>query len=233
MKVILKEKKEISTGTFEFTFSLDKPVEFKSGQWAILKLNELKYPDDRDGKRVLSITNSPNENTLLKFATRISDSGFKKTLNELPIGESAEIERIGGKFTLPQISCHIIMIAGGIGITPFMSMLRDMRDNKNSIPVTLIYSNRNRAASAYIEELEEMTKSLPNFKLVLLTDEETAKEKGKKYVDGDLIKEHIDDIHSCKYMIVGPPPMVKGVKEALEEIIDNKENIIIENFSGY
>src|SRR5665213_1577591 len=116
-------------------------VSFSPGQYFFVTLK----PEDEAHKDELthhfSIVNSPAQNGLLVLATRLrlDQSLFKRTLNEAKDGDSVEIGKIGGSFVLPeQTDKPVVLIALGIGITPYMSMLRWAFEDSKDFDFTLI-----------------------------------------------------------------------------------------------
>lgn len=220
--------------TLMVTFNLDQEVIFKSGQYIFLTLPKLLYSDERGPKRQFSINNDPSVKDQIIIATRLSDSGFKKTLNELPVGADVELGPIAGAFTLPEdTSRPLVLIAGGIGITPFMSMLSHIAREKLPYKITLIYSNRNQASTAFLKELQNFQLSILNFQLILTMTEDPAWTGEKRKVDAEFIKEYFPSVNENLYFVVGPPAMVDAVQRSLFEAGVLPENIKIENFTGY
>lgn len=228
----IKNKEEVAEGTLKVAFEVDQPVSFKPGQYVFVNLPKLLYPDERGSRRQFSINNSPSQSNILNITTRLSDSGFKKTLNELPISSEVELGPITGMFTLPENpSKPLVFIAGGIGITPFMSMLNYIREEKLPYKVTLIYSNRNQSSTAYLKYLQQLT--IPDFKLILtMTDDPNFKGE-KRIINSEFIKEYFPNVNGNYYMVVGPPAMVEAVEKALIEAGVKNEFIKKENFTGY
>ena len=227
-------KKVVAEGTLQVTFALSEPVSFKSGQYVFVRLLKLLYPDDRGGRRQFSINNPPSQSSILTITTRLSESGFKKTLNELPIGSEVELGPIAGVFTLPQdMSKPLVFMAGGIGITPFLSMLEYIKGQNLSYKITLVYSNRNQASSAYLPHLQELAKSLPNYKLILTMTDDNNWQGERRKIDAGFITEYFPNFNDYGYMAVGPPGFVEAAEKSLIEAGVVQENIKTENFSGY
>ncbi len=235
MKARIKDKKEIAKGTLMITLDLlGEQLEFKAGQYFFLTLPHLIYPDERGARRHFSIVSSPNAKGVLVMTTRLSDNGFKKTLKELPQGSEVEVGPIVGSFTLPQnFDQPLVFIAGGIGITPFMSMLKYTAEEKLPFNITLIYSNRNQDSSAFLKELEELTKRIPNLKLVLTMTEDDFWQGEKRRINGQLITDYTANLKNPFFYIVGPPAMVEAVLGELHKIDVRDQNIKIEKFTGY
>lgn len=230
----IKDKKEIAKGTLQVTFQASELFSFKAGQYCLVTLPDLLYPDERGGRRFFSIVNSPNEVRIIKITTRLSDSGFKKTLNELAVGSEVNLGPIAGAFTLPDDTQKpLVLIAGGIGITPFMSMLKYISEEKLPYNITLIYSNRNQYSTAFLEELQNYPLQSTVYHLILTMTEDPAWKGEKRKVDANFIKEYFPNVNENLYFVVGPPTMVDAVQRSLFEAGVLPEHIKIENFTGY
>lgn len=234
MQGFIKSKEIIAEGTLKVVFELDEKVTFKPGQYVFVNLPKLLYPDDRGARRQFSINNSPNKSNILTITTRLSDSGFKKTLKELAVGSSVELGPVAGVFILPEdTSQPLVLIAGGIGITPFLSMLSHIKETKRPYKVTLVYSNRNQSSTAFLNEVQEFAKSLPDFKLILTMTEDNGWTGEKRKIDAGFIKEFFPKVNENLYMVVGPPGMVDAIRRVLSEVGIKEESIKFENFTGY
>ncbi|MBI2020625.1 FAD-dependent oxidoreductase [Candidatus Daviesbacteria bacterium] len=230
----LKDKKEVASSTLKVVFETSEPFTFRPGQYCFITLKNPPYPDERSNKRHFSIVNSPNQNGIITFTTRLRPTGFKKSLQVFPIGTEVELGPIAGVFTLPEdTTTPLVFIAGGIGITPFMSMLQYEKEENLDHQITLVYSNRDQSSSVFLKELQELANSLPNFKLILTMTEDNNWSGEKRMVNADFIKDYFPNVNSQKYMVVGPPPMVEAVEKSLHEAGVTPENIKIENFTGY
>ncbi len=230
----LKSKEEIAKGTLKVVFEVKEPFIFKSGQYCFITLAKLNYPDDRGPKRHFSIVNSPNEKGIITFVTRETDSGFKKTLQEIPIGSEVQLGPVAGVFTLPEDHTKpLAFIAGGIGITPFISILRYIKEENLPYKITLVYSNRDQFSTAYLEELQNYQLPTNNYKLILTMTEDPNWTGEKRKVDAQFIKDYFVDVNAQSYLVAGPPGMVEAVQAALTEAGVSQENVRAENFTGY
>ena len=235
MKAILTEKKEIAKGTLMVEFELlEQGVEFKPGQYFMLELIKPPYTDEKGNKRMFSIINSPNEKDVIIIATRLSDSAFKISLNALPTGKEVMIDNIAGTFTLPNDKkIPLVFIAGGIGITPFISMLRYVNEEKLNYKITLLYSNRNKESTAFFKELEEIARKNKNIKIIFTMVEDANWQGESRMIDAKLLKEYFPETNKNIYMTAGPSGMVKAVADTLRKLGVDSENILIDNFAGY
>lgn len=230
----IKDKKEIATDTLQVIFETDENFSFKPGQYCFVTLINPPYEDERGNKRHFSIVNSPNYKNIITITTRLRDSGFKKSLKELPEGSAVELGPIAGVFTLPEDSKRpYVFIAGGIGITPFISMLRYIKEEKLPHNITLIYSNRDQSSTPFLEELQHLVQDVPNLKLILTMTDDPSWVGEKRKVDAQFIKDYIQDVTIPQYFVVGPPPMVEAIQKALIEAGVDQANIKIEHFTGY
>lgn len=229
-------KKIIAQGTLLVKVDLEgQELSFKPGQYTTIILPNMPYPEPRNGRRHFSILSSPDEKRTIEFATRLrEESAYKKYLQELPLGTSVEIGSISGSFTLPNDqSVNYVFIAGGIGITPFISMLRYKIANLLQHKITLLYSNRDVSSTAFLAELKEMTQKDSNIKLVVTVTNDPGWEGEKRMIDSNFIKEYFSEPNGYHYYVAGPPAMVEAVDKALMVAGVDQAYITKENFAGY
>ncbi|MBW2970558.1 FAD-dependent oxidoreductase [Candidatus Woesearchaeota archaeon] len=233
MQATIKAKREVAVDTLRVEFHVENRPEFKPGQFINLAIPKLKHHDERGNSRFFSIVNPPYEEGIT-ITTRLTGSGFKRTLQEMGIGDRVEIAAIMGSFMLPTDNAvPIVMIAGGIGITPFMSMIKHVLHEKTKHTITLIYSNRNKESAAYLDELQLLSAQNPKFELIATMTKDEAWLGVKGFVDSDFIRQHISDHKNKLFMVVGTPIMMEAVKASLEQLNIAKNNIMTEGFSGY
>jgi ferredoxin-NADP reductase len=234
MKAIIKDKKEIAKGTLWLEFALEKKISFEPGQIFYINLRNPPFTDPEGDMRHFSIVNPPSHADIIQMATRITDSAFKRSLKELPLGTEVEIHSIMGSFQMPKDqSRHVVFIAGGIGITPFMSMLRHAKETGLSQEITLLYSNRDNESTAFYDELNQMSQEMKNFKPVYTMTEDKNWKEESRMVESDFIKEYLPDYKEDYFMFAGPPAMVDAVRKALKKLDVKNKNINPETFTGY
>lgn len=234
MKAKIRDKREAARGVLEVSFELSEPAAFQPGQSARIMLLNPPYDDAAGRRRFFCITNPPSENRFIKITTRIRDTAFKKSLLEMPVGTEVEISDIGGTFLLPaKTDKQLVFIAGGIGITPFMSMLRHIKEKSLLYRITLLYSNRDQASAAFLPELRETQKQLQNFKLVLTMTDDALWNGEKRRIDKEFLKDCVPDPARALFYIAGPPVMVAAMYDAVSALGVGASNILSEDFSGY
>jgi ferredoxin-NADP reductase len=235
MRARLKEKREVAKGTLLAMFDLlGEEVDFAPGQYFFVTLPDVGHQDDKGLRRHITVVTSPNEKGVLGFATRMRDSAFKRSLAELPVGAEVEVEPPKGKFALPEdTSRPLVFVAGGIGITVFRSMLRYIREERLPYRVTLIYSNRDRESTAFLDELRELEQEI-ELRLILTMTEDPDWEGEARKIDAQFFKDYLEeDLNQYTFLVAGPPGMVTGMQEALGEAGVEEENVVAERYSGY
>jgi ferredoxin-NADP reductase len=236
VRAIVKEKREVARGTLLVVFDLQgREVEFRAGQYFWVELLDPPYEDEKGSRRHISVVTSPTERGVLGLCTRIRDTAFKRSLAELEVGAEIEVEEPKGDFQLPEdTEPHYVFIAGGIGITVFRSMLRFIADTGAPYRVTLVYSNRDRESTAFLDELEELEGRIPGFRLVATMTGDPGWEGETRRVDADFLRDTLDaELGEFTYFLAGPPPMVEGVVGELGEAGVPEAQVLPDRFSGY
>ena len=239
MKLKLARKLDEAKGTKSFFWEPEKPVSYIAGQYFYFTIPQLKYPDPRGNTRHFTLSSSPTEGNLLRNTTRIRDeSGYKRTLDELEIGVLIDGEGPNGTFILDEKETgpHVFL-AGGIGITPFRSMVKYAADKNLGTKIQLIYSNSIPEEIAFREELLNLSKSWPNLKLdMTITKPEETKEPWQGLtgrVDEALITKLVPDFLQKTFWVCGPPPMVDAMEGALGKLGLSSGKVRSEKFTGY
>jgi len=236
MQAKIKEKREVAKGTLMVTFDLlGEEVDFTPGQYFWVELLDPPYEDEKGARRHITVVTSPTEEGVLGLATRLRDSAFKKSLTELPEGAPVDVEQPKGSFVLPEdTSKEYVFLAGGIGITPFRSMLRYMVDKGLDYHVTLVCSNRDRESTPFFEELQELEADLPSGRVVFTMDQDENWDGEKRRISPEMLQDVLGgDLSSFHFMIAGPPGMAKAVKAAILEAGVPEEQVQSDSFSGY
>jgi len=236
MKARIKDKREVAKGTLLVTFDLlGEEVDFSPGQYFFVTLPDIGHQDDKGLRRHISVVTSPSEKGVLGLATRMRDSAFKQTLGELSVGTEVDVEPPKGDFTLPKETKRpLVFVAGGIGITVFRSMLLYIRDKALSHRVTLIYSNRDRESTAFLDELQELVRQLHDFRLILTMTQDPGWEGETRKIDAGFFRDHLGpDLDQYTFLVAGPPAMTEAMEKALDQAGVNEESVIAARFSGY
>ncbi len=236
VRIRLKERRLETAEVISFVFDLrGQPFEYRPGQYVFCELDELAFPDERGKRRHFTISSSPTEKGIVMFTTRMRGSGFKETLRHAPLGYELSLGTPLGQFVMPeQEARHHVFIAGGIGITPYRSILRYAVDVGKPIEAVMLCFNHSSADIVFRQELDEMTGQMPAFSLVHLLNEPEPGWKGERgKLDEALLRKWVPNLNRQLFWISGPPAMVVAYKELIRQIGAQGEAIRIDSFAGY
>jgi ferredoxin-NADP reductase len=235
MRARIAEKREVAEGTLFVVFDVPEEVDFIPGQYFWVELPDRGFSDERGLRRHVSVATSPTEDGVLGLATRLRDSAFKQTLAALDVGDEVDVEQPKGDFHLPEETDRpYAFVAGGIGISVFRCMLRYIADRGLPHRVTLVYSNRDRAATAFLDELEEIEESATGVRVVLTMTDDPEWEGETRLVDEAMLRDVLgEEFDGTTFLVAGPPGMVDGVVESLEAAGLPEGQIRPDRFSGY
>jgi ferredoxin-NADP reductase len=236
VRATIKEKREVAKGTLLVIFDLrGEEFDYQPGQYFWVELLDPPYTDDKGPRRHISAVTSPTERGVIGLCTRIRDSAFKRSLVELPIGAEVDVEQPQGKFVLPEdTSRPLVFVAGGIGITAFRSMLRYIQDERLPHRVTLIYSNRDRESTPFLDELEQIERTNANIRLIVTMTNDNAWTGERRRIDANFFKKYLgESLTDATYMVAGPPGMAEAATEELKKVGVNEQLITTDSFSGY
>jgi len=234
VKLLSKEKRE---GTDIMTFRLSREgLDYSAGQYAFFKLEGVSG-DPKGPIRHFSIASSPTEQDLI-ISTRIRDTPYKQKLASLEEGTKIPAWGPQGEFVLhDDHSMPAVFLSGGIGVTPFRSMLKFATDKQLPLKITVFDSNRNRQNILYQDEFDSWAGQNKNVEIVYTTTDEDAGawsgERGR--IDKPMLERHLsrDEIGNAIFYICGPPGMLKAMQELLKQEQIPKERIKVEEFTGY
>ena len=228
---------EIAAGTRAFRLARPPGFDFEAGQAITLVLVE-PPPEDNSRQRIFSLVSAPFEPELC-IATRMREgSAFKRALAILPAGAPIRLRGPRGSMTLREgLLRPAVFIAGGIGITPFMSMLRQAAHDASGREFRLVYSNRRPEDAAFLDELEGLGRRLPGFRLCATMTDMTGSQRtwrgDTRGLGADVIADARQGLVAPEYFVVGPPGFVAAAREGLGALGVPVEDVRTEPFYGY
>lgn len=224
-RTTLIARREVADRTLEVSFERPAGFAFAAGQYIQARVPELIRRDVKGPSRVFSIASPPRDSERISIAFRETGSGFKTTLREVDLGSEVTIEGPHGFYTLPpDPSRRLVLVAGGIGITPFMSMLRSVAGRNDEAPrITLLYANRSPKTAPYLGVLEEMEKGNPRLRL----------KKQFGLLDEESIRRNVKDLARPTWYVSGPSAMVDSVRQSLHLLGIPSWRVNFEEFIGY
>lgn len=256
-KVRIKRSNEIASGTLAVHIEKPDGFSFEAGQFVEAALVDPPETDAEGDSRAFTLASAPYEEELV-FATRLRDTAFKRVLKNLPAGRELYIDGPFGSFTLHRDGSRpAVFLAGGIGITPFRSIL--LQATKEALPhrLFLFYSNRRPEDAAFLEEFQELEKQNPRFTLIAtMTDMQHSAQSwesdrgpidkamiGRRagpmtspvryIIDKDMIERQACPMTSPIYYIAGPPGMVRAMQGMLRTSGVGADSVRVEEFGGY
>lgn len=233
----LMSKEEVAESTMAFHFRRPEGFQFRAGQAIDLTLLDPPETDAEGNTRAFSIASAPSDPDLV-IATRMRETAFKRVLKAAEPGLKLKIDGPTGSFTLHKnASRPAVFLAGGIGITPFRSMLRDAAFQNLPRVIDLFYSNRRPEDAPFLRELQQLQAANLKFYLVAtMTDMNKSRLKwdGKTgFLTAATVREHVSSLQGPIYYIAGPPAMVAAMRQMLVETTVDEDDIRTEEFAGY
>jgi ferredoxin-NADP reductase len=233
----LVRREEVAHGTMAFYFSRPAGFEFRAGQSVDLTLIDPPETDAEGNTRAFSIASAPYEPELM-IATRMRDTAIKRVLRDVAIGTPVKMDGPFGSFTLHKnASKPAVFLAGGIGITPFLSIIRQATHERSPHQIYLFYSNRRAEDAPFIAELQQHAKDNPNFHLIPTITQADGSQQPWSGVRGlisrDMITGHLPSLQGPIYYLAGPPAMVTAMRAICVGAGVDEDDIRTEEFGGY
>jgi ferredoxin-NADP reductase/nitrite reductase/ring-hydroxylating ferredoxin subunit len=225
------------------------PLSHMAGQFAFFDIGGV-YNDPKGPIRHFTISSSPTENFIM-FSTRIRDSPYKKRLSTLEQGSAVKVKGPEGQFVLhDDYSKPAVFLSGGIGVTPFRSMIKYATDKQLPLKITMFDSNRNRESILFKKEFDEWANINKNLKIIYTISEDHGRQEQQSSssstvndwngeygrIDKAMILKHLDTnaLNNSIFYICGPPSMLKAMQALLQDNLEiPKERIKVEEFVGY
>jgi ferredoxin-NADP reductase/Na+-translocating ferredoxin:NAD+ oxidoreductase RnfD subunit len=218
----LKEKIRIAPDLYDFVFISDKKINFTPGQYMEWTLEHAK-PDNRGNRRYLSLASSPTEKEV-RIGVKVGypPSSFKKGLVNLTLGQKIVAGQLIGDFTLPKDkNKKLVFIAGGIGITPFRSMIKYLIDTNQRRDVILMYSAK-EGDFAYKDVFDQARSQLGI---------KTYYNVGR--FEENFILREVSDYKNRIFFLSGPKALVDGFTAALRDLKVPYSQIKTDYFPGF
>ena len=235
--VQLKGRETIASDTMAFHFQKPTGFQFKAGQTIDLVLASPRSTDAAAARHTFSLVSAPFEE-ILTIATRMRASAFKNAVADLPVGSTASLEGPFGSLTLHSSRARpAVLVTGGIGITPFMSILRQAAHDRLRQQFILVYSNNRPEDAAFLTELQELERRMDSFRLFTTmtrmdgSDRPWSGRIGR--IDRDLIESVKKGISTAVYYVTGSNSMVAYLRQLLANAAIDDDDVRREEFHGY
>ena len=221
----------MSDDIYNFAFRSDKPFPFRPGQYMEWTLGHANA-DSRGNRRYFTLASAPTERAIqlgVKFHN--PSSTFKKALAAMQPGDTILAGQLAGDFTLPKNSARdsarkLAFIAGGIGITPFRSMVKDLVDRGEQRDIVLFYSNRTESEVAYRDVFDEATQKIGLKTVYVMTD-------GGTRLNAAVIMREMPDWRLRTFYLSGPHAMTDAFTATLRGMGVPRTHIKTDFFPGF
>lgn len=229
-------REQIVPGVHAYHFDRTaRPFDFKPGQYLKIRLPH-DNPDEKGVGRDFTIACSPTRKSEIVIMTKDGPSSFKQTLASLKAGHEVDFRAPFGSFVLPETASQPqILLTGGIGITPFISMVEYWVDKKIDFPLKLFASYSTPEEIILKDIFVKFDHEHPQFEYIpTVTHPDGSSWNGETgRISKDLLEKYISDLRNCKYYIVGPQEMNIGLSELLDSLKISDKDIRLEDFFGY
>lgn len=211
--------------------------DFEVGQYVEVGLVDPPYTDAQGPSRSMSIASAPHEPELC-ILMRVRDSAYKRSIAELPVGAPLYLEGPADDLGLLRGDDRpLVLVAGGVGVAPFVALLREVARAGGGMPATLFYSNRRPEDAAWLTELEELTGRIPGMRYVPIM---TRMSESRQPWEGEterlsvtMLRRHLPELVGPRYYVSGSTFLVSGICQELEGSGVPPRDIGIEMYAGY
>jgi len=233
----LLRRETVAEGTMAFHFERPAGFTHEAGQNVQITLLDPPETDSQGSSRPFTVASAPYERDLM-IATRMRDSAFKRVLKSAGPGLKVQVNGPDGVMVLHEDTNRpAAFLAGGIGITPFLSMARHAARRRLPHRIYLFYSNRRPEDAAFLDELRALERINPNYRLVpTMTEPEksTRPWSGETgFIRPEMLERHLHDPQLPIYYFAGPPAMAMAMQSMLADFGINERDMRSEEFYGY
>ena len=234
-KLTLRRIEKVAAGSYDFVFEPDRRLRFRPGQYLDWTL-PVRHPDDRGNRRPFTIASAPTEDEVrlgVKFYR--NPSAYKRALARMKPGDVIYGSQLAGSFTLPSSREEkLAFIAGGIGVTPFRSMVQDMIDRNERRSIVFIYGNNRVDEIAYADVFERARREIGLRTIYTVADgDERVVPEHRGFIDEDLIRREVPDFQERTFYISGPHAMVTRFRRSLRDLGVSRSRIKVDYFPGF
>lgn len=232
-EIKLIEKKEIAHQTIQYRFEKPAGFSFQAGQHMVMK-QDVPLSDEETGLRSMTIASAPHEKHL-DFVMRHSDSAFKQALCAMEPGERLTVFGPAGTYVLPdEATDPLLMVAGGVGMATFRSMIADMVERSITRDVVVIYSNPTQKDITFRSELDQWhSEGILRVHYVLTRETTSDGLFLAGHIDSLMFKRLVPDFQQRKVYICGGVEMSKAVRAEAIQAGAEEDGIYVELYTGY
>jgi glycine betaine catabolism B len=210
LETSVKEIIPRTADTMSFRFPRPEGFVYKPGQYMLVTIKSA----DKELMHTFSLSSSPTDQDFIEFTKKLTASEYSARLRSMKLGDWAGIDGPYGNFTCECEYEKILFLAGGIGITPFFSIIKYCTDKQLPTNMVLFYGCRTENEIAFKQELAAMEKKNPNLSVIPVLNETSPTWTGKVgFVTAELIKQEAPDFKDRMFYACGPPVMVAAMQK--------------------
>lgn len=233
----LLSRETVAERTMAFRFAKPADWSYRAGQYVDITLRDPPETDAEGNTRGFSISSAPREDVIM-ITTRLRDTAFKRVLQHVPLGTDVKIEGPFGDLRLHHADRPAVLLAGGIGITPFRSILVETIGG-GALPyrVVLFYANRRPEDAPFADEFRALAQTDPNLTFVptmtAVAGSPSDWDGERGHIDAAMLGRHLDGLDKPIFYIAGPAGMVQALQAMLVESGVDEDDVRTEEFTGY
>lgn len=234
-KLTLERIEKKAAGCYDYVFGSNRPVSFTAGQYLDWTMN-VRSPDNRGNRRSFTIASAPSENKVrlgVKFYP--GASAYKQSMLAMKPGDVVYGSQLAGEFTLPKNADEkLAFLAGGIGVTPFRSIIQEMVLTGDKRDAVLFYGNNKSDEIAYADVFDKAESELGLRTIYAVAQGAPAHTNMHHgFIDADLITRELPDFKERTFYISGPRAMVTRFEKVLKDLGVGHRHIKTDFFPGF
>ncbi len=213
-----------------FRFPRPEDFDYKPGQYVLVSLTV----EGNVVTKAFSLSSSPTEKDHIEFTKKLTGHPFSNVLDNMKVGDNAVISGPFGKMTFEGEYAKVVLLSGGIGITPMVGICRYCTDMHLDVNIVLIYSNKTKNDLAFMKELDEMMHNNTNIRIIYTLTRASESWAGyRERISEKMISNEVPDYMERRFYICGPPEMVYSMEEVLTAMNIPKDMVKKESLTGY
>lgn len=226
----LKEVITRTADTSSFRFPRPLGFDFKPGQYMMVTVKS----GDKEMTHTFSLSSSPTERDFIEFTKKLTTSEYSTRLKMMRSGDWARIDGPYGKFTFEGEHEKVLFLAGGIGITPFFSIIKYCTDTQLTTSMVLFHGCRNEKEIAFKKELENTQLKNSKLRIIYVLSEPSPNWTGKVgFITAEMIKQEVQDFRDHVFYACGPPAMVIAMQKVISALGLPLMQLKLESFAGH
>jgi ferredoxin-NADP reductase len=219
----------LAPATASFRFERPSGFDYRAGQFSLVSI----VTRDGEQTKAFTLSSAPGD-PYLEITTRLTGSAFKDALLALRPGDAAWLSGPRGNMTAPQGAGRIAFLAGGVGVTPARSIVRDSVQRATGSELVLFYGNRDEGSVPFGSEFDGYAASDPRIRIVHVLERPGPSWRGETgFIDAAIVRRHVDPLEGWTFFVSGPPAMLEPMRVVIADLGLPEDRVRFESFAGY